>query len=112
MPETPVAPVVPAPVGTKELQEALATVGPLAGEIIKIARIAKKSGKAAAAAEFMKNVIPGSPLWTLVTQAVEGADKIPAEIKDLTIDEYVVLTPIAVQQAFIILKAIKEPITA
>jgi hypothetical protein len=69
-PETP----SPAPLDTKELQEAVSTIGPLAAEIIKIAKIAKKKGKAAAAAEFMKNVIPGTPLYTLVTQAIEGPE--------------------------------------
>jgi hypothetical protein len=105
-PETP----SPAPLDTKELQEAVSTIGPLAAEIIKIAKIAKKKGKAAAAAEFMKNVIPGTPLYTLVTQAIEGADKIPAEVKDLNMDEIEVIAPMLLTQGFIIFKAIRTPV--
>jgi hypothetical protein len=100
----------PAPVGTKELQDAIEAVGPLAAEIIKIAKTVKKKGTAAAVPILIKDCVPGTPLWNALSNAIENSDKIPEECKDLTVDEIAVLVPIAVQQAFIILKAVKEPV--
>jgi len=105
-PETP----KPAPLDTKELQEALGTIGPLVAEIIKIVKIGKVKGKAAALAEMMKVAVPGTELWTLVSQAVDGSGEIPAEAKDLDAEELAIVVPILVQQGFIIYKALKTPV--
>jgi hypothetical protein len=105
-PETP----KPAPLDTKELQEALGAIGPLVAEIIKIVKIGKVKGKAAAVAELMKVAVPGTALWTLISQAVEGADEIPGEAKDLDAEELAIVVPILVQQGFIIYRALKTPV--
>ena len=103
-------PATPTPVGTKELQDAIEAVGPLAAEVIKLVKTGKKKGAAALVPIVIKDCVPGTPLWNAVSNAIENSDKIPEECKDLTVDEISVLVPIAVQQAFIILKAVKEPV--
>jgi hypothetical protein len=105
-PETP----SPAPLDTKELQEAVGAIGPLGAEIIKIVKIGKAKGKAAAVAELLKVAVPGTALWTLVSQAVDGAGEIPAEAKDLDAEELEIVVPILVKQGFIIYKAMKTPV--
>jgi hypothetical protein len=113
MADAPVVVAVPVvPQGYKELQDALEAVGPLTAEIIKIIKLAKAKKTEEILAELMKNAMPGTPLWNLVQTAIAGSEKIPAEVKDLTADEIRILIPIAVDQAFDILDAIRTPVAA
>jgi hypothetical protein len=112
MPPMPEEPAVPVAVteGTKELQDAIEAVGPLAAEIIKIIKTGKAKGAAALVPILIKDCVPGTPLWNAVTNAIQGAEKIPAECKDLTVEEIGVLVPIATTQVFQIIAALKAPV--
>jgi hypothetical protein len=107
------APAVPVPAdaGTKELQDAIEAVGPLAAEVIKIVKLGKAKGAASVVPMLIKDCVPGTPLWNAVSNAIQGADQIPEECKDMTVEEIGVLVPIATSQVFQIIAALKAPVS-